>query len=90
MERALFRGKDKKTANARYDLVNTAFHSPLLEKPEDVAQAVWKAVKHRRKDVVVGTYCQTVDNLTSYVSWLDEPYLPAAFWYGRIITVRVS
>ncbi len=51
MERALFRGKDE---DARYNLVNTAFHSPLLEKPEDVAQAVWKAVRHRQ-DVVVGT-----------------------------------
>ena len=55
MERALFRGKDKQTAQARYELVDKAFHSPLLEKPEDVAQAIWHAVKYRKSDVVVGT-----------------------------------
>lgn len=52
MERALFRGKD---AQARYELVDRAFHSPLLETPEDVAKAIWAAVKHDRSEVVVGT-----------------------------------
>lgn len=27
----------------------------MLENPEDVAQAIWKAVKHQRSDVLVGT-----------------------------------
>lgn len=55
MERALFRGYSAETAQARYNLVNTAFHSPFLEKPETVAQAIWSAVKHQRSDVRVGT-----------------------------------
>jgi NAD(P)-dependent dehydrogenase (short-subunit alcohol dehydrogenase family) len=55
MERGLFRGKDEETAHARYELVDKAFHSPLLEKPEDVAEAIWKAVKYQRSEAVVGT-----------------------------------
>lgn len=51
-ERALFRGQD---ADKRYDLVYRSFHSPFLEKPEDVARTVWQAIEHRRKDVLVGT-----------------------------------
>lgn len=55
MERALFRGKDKQTAQARSELVNKALQSPLLEKSEDVAEAIWKGVKYKRSDVIVGT-----------------------------------
>lgn len=55
MERALFRGKDEETARKRYQLVDKAFQSPLLEKPEDVAKAIWRAVKYQQSDVVVGT-----------------------------------
>lgn len=55
MERGLFRGNQAGTAQARYKLVDRAFHSPLLETPEDVANAIWKGVKHRKGDVLVGT-----------------------------------
>lgn len=55
MERGLFRGNHEGTAEARYKLVDRAFQSPFLETPEDVAKAVWKGVKHRKSDVVVGT-----------------------------------
>lgn len=30
-------------------------NSPVLEKPEDVAEAIWKAVKYQKKDVIIGT-----------------------------------
>jgi NAD(P)-dependent dehydrogenase (short-subunit alcohol dehydrogenase family) len=54
-ERALFRGGSAKTANDRYELVNRALRSPFLEKPEDVARAVVKAIRHPQKDIQVGT-----------------------------------
>jgi NADP-dependent 3-hydroxy acid dehydrogenase YdfG len=53
MERAIFRGKDKQDAQARHDLVEKAVTSPVLERPEDVAQAVWKAVEHQQSEVMV-------------------------------------
>ncbi len=55
MERGLFRGNQESTAEARYQLVDRALHSPFLETPEDVANAIWKGVKHRKSDVLVGT-----------------------------------
>ncbi|GAA6623144.1 SDR family NAD(P)-dependent oxidoreductase [Scytonema sp. NUACC26] len=55
MERALFRGKDEEMVRKRYQLIDRAFHSPLLEKPEDVAKAIWQAVKYQQSDVLVGT-----------------------------------
>ncbi|MBD2775219.1 SDR family NAD(P)-dependent oxidoreductase [Iningainema tapete] len=55
MERAIFRGKSEETKQARYQLINTAFNSPLLEKPEDVAKAIWRGVKYKKANVVVGT-----------------------------------
>jgi NAD(P)-dependent dehydrogenase (short-subunit alcohol dehydrogenase family) len=55
MERGLFRGNQEETAQARYELVDRAFHSPLLETPEDVANAIWKGMKHHKPDVLVGT-----------------------------------
>jgi NAD(P)-dependent dehydrogenase (short-subunit alcohol dehydrogenase family) len=55
MERGLFRGNQEGTADARYTLVDRAFHSPFLETPEDVAKAIWHGVKHQKTDVLVGT-----------------------------------
>jgi NAD(P)-dependent dehydrogenase (short-subunit alcohol dehydrogenase family) len=54
-ERALFRGGSAKTADDRYELVNRSLQSPFLEKPEDVARAVVKAIRHPQKDIQVGT-----------------------------------
>lgn len=51
-ERALFRGKD---AENRREFMYRAFHSPLLEKPEDVARTIQQAIQHCRADVLVGT-----------------------------------
>ena len=55
MERAIFRGKDQQSASDRSELVEKALHTPVLEKPEDVAQAIWQAIKHQHSDVVVGS-----------------------------------
>ncbi|BAB74662.1 SDR family oxidoreductase [Nostoc sp. PCC 7120 = FACHB-418] len=55
MERAIFRGKDEEMAQARTELVGKAIQMPVLEKPEDVAKAIWSAVKEKRSDVVVGS-----------------------------------
>lgn len=55
IERTIFRDKDKQGADNRYNLVNRAIHSPILEKPEDVAKAIWNAVEHQRSDILVGS-----------------------------------
>lgn len=55
IERTIFRGKNEQTAGDRHDLVDTAIHTPVLEKPEDVATAIWQAIKHQQTDAIVGT-----------------------------------
>ena len=55
VERTIFRGEDEEITQARHDLVDMAMHTPVLEKAEDVAQAIWHAVKYQRSDVIVGT-----------------------------------
>ncbi len=55
MERAIFRGKDEEDAQAREDLVRKGLSVPIIEKPDDVAQAIWDAVKHQKSDVMVGS-----------------------------------
>ncbi len=55
MERAIFRGTDEQDTQERHDLVEKALQTPVLEKPEKVAQAIWDAVEHKRSDVMVGS-----------------------------------
>ncbi|MBW4649335.1 MAG: SDR family oxidoreductase [Kastovskya adunca ATA6-11-RM4] len=54
MERAIFRGKDQQDAQSREDLMKKGLSVPVIEKPDDVAEAIWDAVKHQRAEVVVG------------------------------------
>jgi NAD(P)-dependent dehydrogenase (short-subunit alcohol dehydrogenase family) len=82
IERALFRGYREETAQARYDLVNTAFHSPLLERPEDVAKAIWNAVKHRRSDVRVGT-AKIWSSLFHVAPMIMQPIVRRVFGMGE-------
>ena len=55
MERAIFRGKDEEDAIARRKQLEQVMSAPVIEKPEDVAKAIWDAVKHQKTEVVVGS-----------------------------------
>jgi NADP-dependent 3-hydroxy acid dehydrogenase YdfG len=55
MERAIFRGKNEEDAKERHDFVQNAVKNPLLETPQQVADAIWDAVKHSKSDVLVGS-----------------------------------
>lgn len=55
MERAIFRGIDDEDAQARREQLNMVLKVPVVEKPEDVAKAIWDAVKHKKAEVVVGS-----------------------------------
>lgn len=54
-ERTIFRGKDEQTKQARQELIDTAVKTPVLEKAEDVAEAIWQAIKNGQSDKIVGT-----------------------------------
>jgi len=55
MERAIFRGKDEQDAEARRNQLNQVISTPVVEKPEDVAKAIWDGVKNQRSEVLVGS-----------------------------------
>jgi short-subunit dehydrogenase len=55
LERAIFRGKNLEDAQMRYNQVAEILQNPLVEKPEDVAQAVWEGVQHQKAEVIVGS-----------------------------------
>jgi NADP-dependent 3-hydroxy acid dehydrogenase YdfG len=55
MERAIFRGKNEQDAQDRRQLLEKALAVPVIEKPEDVAKAIWDAVVHQKIEVMVGS-----------------------------------
>lgn len=55
MERAILRGTNDQDVQARRDQLNQVLSSPVVEKPEDVARAIWDAVKYQRAEVLVGS-----------------------------------
>lgn len=82
MERGRFRGYSEETAQARHDFVNAAFHTALLEKPENVAAAIWKGLKQQKSDVVVGTakFWTTTYHL---LPWVMKPIFRRTFGMGE-------
>jgi short-subunit dehydrogenase len=55
MERAIFRGIDEEDAKARRQQLEQVISTPVVEKPEDVAKAVWDAVKNQKAEILVGS-----------------------------------
>lgn len=55
MQRAIFRGKDAQDQQARQEQLEQVLKVPVVEKPEDVAQAIWEAIAHKKAEVVVGS-----------------------------------
>jgi short-subunit dehydrogenase len=65
LERAIFRGKNAEDTESRRKQVEQILNVPLVEKPEDVAKAIWRAVKQQQTDVLVGS--ATLANAASQI-----------------------
>jgi short-subunit dehydrogenase len=55
LERAIFKGKDEQDMQKRRQQIENLFQNPVIEKPEDVANAIWNAVKNHKSEVFVGS-----------------------------------
>jgi short-subunit dehydrogenase len=55
LERAIFRGKDGEDLQSRQNQVSQIVETPVIEKAEDVAKAIWSAVNRKQDEVVVGS-----------------------------------
>lgn len=74
-ERAIFTGHDDTDAQARRQQIEEILHTPFVEKPEDVAKAIWEGVKHQKAEIVVGSanFAQTAYNFfPGLVQWLSQ------------------
>jgi short-subunit dehydrogenase len=78
LDRAIFRGQDEEDTKNRREQLNTVVKTPVVEKPEDVANAIWDAVKNQRSEVVVGSanFSQAVYRLfPGLVQWVSRQAL---------------
>lgn len=55
LERAVFKDRDPQAEQNRRQAMEKMLTSPLASRPEDVAQAIWDAVKHPQAEVIVGS-----------------------------------
>ncbi len=55
VERSIIRGKDEQDTASRRQQLENILKNPLVEKPEDVANAIWDAVKNHKYEVFVGS-----------------------------------
>lgn len=73
MDRAIFRGTHAADSQARRQQVEDILKVPLVEKPHDVANAIWDAVKHQHAAVVVGSANVSVAShrlFPSFMQWI--------------------
>ncbi len=54
MERAIFVGKDESHIEARRRQMRQSLQSAWVSQPEDIADAIWRAVRDRRSEIIVG------------------------------------
>ena len=55
LERTVFRDRDPLEEQNRRQAMTKMLDTPLASKPEDVAKAIWDAVKHPQAEVIVGS-----------------------------------
>jgi short-subunit dehydrogenase len=73
MERAVFRGKDAADLQARRQQVEQILKVPVVEKPEDVARAIWEAVQQHQPEVIVGSAKLSIAShklLPDFIQWI--------------------
>lgn len=73
LERAIFRGKSPEDTRDRRKQVEEILDVPIVEKPEDVAKAIWEIVQDKKTDVVVGSANMSVAShnlFPSFMQWI--------------------
>ena len=55
LERAVFRGEKDSQAEETRQQMRELLKSPMVSQPQDVAKAIWKAVKYPQREVIVGS-----------------------------------
>lgn len=78
LERAIFRGKDDEDVKNRREQLGQVTNNPVVEKPVDVANAIWDAVQNNKSEVIVGSanFSQTLYRLfPGFTKWVSRQTL---------------
>ncbi|MDF5725612.1 MAG: SDR family NAD(P)-dependent oxidoreductase [Rhizonema sp. PD37] len=78
LERAIFRGKNEQDIQTRREQLDKVVKTPVIEKPEDVANAIWDAVKNQKSEIMVGSanISQALDRFfPGFVQWVSRQTL---------------
>lgn len=78
LERAVFRGKNEEDALMRREQLGMVVNSPVIEKPKDVAKAIWEAVSKQKSEVMVGSanFSQSIYRLfPGLLQWVSRQTL---------------
>ena len=73
LERAMFRGDNKSESEERRQQMSELLKSSWVSQPEDIANAIWKALRNRQGEVVVGPVVLATEAyrlLPKAVEWL--------------------
>ncbi len=55
LERAIFRGEENSQTELARQQMGEMLKSPLASQPQDVAEAIWKIVRHPQAEIIVGS-----------------------------------
>jgi short-subunit dehydrogenase len=75
LERAIFRGNGQEDTDSRRLQLENVVNNPVIEKPEDVANAIWDAVKNQKSEILVGSanFSQTLYKIfPGLVQWVSR------------------
>ncbi|MBD2208647.1 SDR family oxidoreductase [Calothrix sp. FACHB-156] len=78
LDKAVFRGKNEQDLQQRRQQLQNVVQNPVIEKPENVADAIWNAVQNQKTEVMVGSanFSQTVYRLfPGFTKWVSRKAL---------------
>ncbi len=64
--------------NQRREQLENVIKNPVVEKPEDVANAIWDAVENKKSEILVGSanFSQTIYRLfPGFIKWISQKTL---------------
>lgn len=73
LDRAVLQGKSESERRDRYEQIEQVLEYPVIDNPDKVASAVWKALHQRRQEIYVGT--------AGFNAFIDR-FLPGSLQWG--------
>lgn len=89
LEKAVFRSKDEQDLNNRREQLKNVLKNPVVEKPEDVANAIWDAVEKKKLEIMVGS-ANISQAFIPFISWFYQVDFSANIKESRCFVLSVG